>query len=199
MKKRLVTLALVLGLALSSVSVAVAANSTTNDRGSSSSSSSSSDSSSSSSSSSSSVSSDTTTAYTNSSGQTYTKTVSNSNGVTFTSTKIGNFTVTEAVQSTSNGVTLKFTQTGVSFDQSMGSPVNLTMFVMTQNGVTAGCFVDPATGKPYATGADTILYAYNTNGELVAHFIDANGFFYTGTRTINGQTVTFNSEGVMVG
>lgn len=213
MKRRLATLALVLGLALSSVSVGVAANSPTTTRGTTGNPNSSttgggsggsSSSSSSGSSSSGSVgvvsnSGSSSSSFTNSQGQTYSRTVTNSNGIVFTTTKIGNFTVVEAEQTGADGTVTKYTQTGVADNQGMNNAMNLTMLVTTKNGITVGCFVNPATGLPFATGTDTVLYAYNTNGELVAHYIDANGFFFTGTRVINGQTYTFNSEGVIVG
>ncbi len=208
MKKKLLTLALIAGLVLSSFSASFAAGSSTNDRGSSSSSSSSSSdsdssSSSSSSSSTSSGNSGATSVSTNASGQTVTKNEYSSNGVEMTVTTVGNDGTTlkeaEFMGSGTQHVMLRTTEGGSAVGPN-GEAINTSpILVITENGVSVGCFVNPTTGLPLATGQDAVYWAYDANGNLVVHYVNAQGYFYTGTHIINGQTFIFNDEGVIIG
>lgn len=74
-----------------------------------------------------------------------------------------------------------------------------TMCIVTDiNGATIGCFLDPETGQPVAFGEDTVLVQIGMDGQVHAHFINAQGYFYTGTVSMNGSTFVFNEEGVML-
>ncbi|MBE6004130.1 MAG: hypothetical protein E7232_08645 [Lachnospiraceae bacterium] len=189
MKKKILTLALVVGLALSSITASYAASSSTNDR-------------SSSSSSSSVTTGGTTSVATNASGQTVTKTEYSANGVNMTTSSVGTDGTSLAQADFQNGaahVTLRTTTGGADVGPNGEAICKSAILVITENGVSVGCFVDPATGLPMATGADATYWAYDANGNLVLHYVNAMGYFYTGTQIINGQTVIFNDEGVIVG
>ena len=200
MKKKLLTLALIAGLVLSSFSASFAAGSSTNDR---SSSSSSSDSSSSSSGgSSSSTTGGTTTVATNASGQTVTKQEYTANGITMTVSRVGTDGTTLQEADFLNGaahVMLRTTEGGATVGPNGEAICKSAILVITENGASVGCFVNPATGLPLATGADATYWAYDAKGNLVLHYVNALGYFYTGTQIINGQTMIFNDEGVLVG
>lgn len=66
------------------------------------------------------------------------------------------------------------------------------------NGTTIGCFIDPATGQPISFGEDTVLMQIGMDGQMHAHFINPQGYFYVGMVTMNGSTFVFNEEGVMI-
>lgn len=73
------------------------------------------------------------------------------------------------------------------------------MFIVTAaDGTTLGYFFDPVTNQPMTFLTDTVIMQLGIDGQMHAHFVHANGYFYTGTMLINGMTVTFNEEGVMV-
>ena len=200
MKKKLITLALIAGLVLSSFSASFAG-SPVNGRGSDSSGGSSS--STTTSSGSSSFSSGTTTAGTNSNGQTVSQSEYSANGVDMTITTVGNdgTTLKEAafMGSGTQHVMLRTTEGGSAVGPN-GEAINTSpILVITENGVSVGCFVNPTTGLPLATGQDATYWAYDAHGNLVLHYVNAQGYFYTGTHIINGVTMIFNDEGVLVG
>lgn len=204
MKKKILTLALVAGLVLSSFTAAIAG-SPVNGRGSDSSSSDSSSSSGGSTTVSVTNSGTTTTATVatvNADGQTVNKAEYESNGVNFTVTTVGTdgTTLQEADQNF-NGthVTIRSTAGGADVGPNGQAICKDTILVITENGQSVGCFVDPATGLAVATGKDEIYWAYDANGNLVQHYVNAAGLFYTGTHVINGVTYIFNSEGVIIG
>ena len=204
MKKKLLTLALIAGLVLSSFSGAFAAGSVTPKERENYSDSSTSSSSVSSGTTSSGVSSTsgTTTAGTNNNGQTVAKNEYSSNGIDMTVTTVGNdgTTLKEAdfIGNGTQHVMLRTTEGGTAVGPN-GEAINKSpILVITENGVSVGCFVDPATGLPLATGQDTTYWAYDANGNLVLHYVNAQGYFYTGTQIINGVTMIFNNEGVLV-
>ncbi len=183
MKKKILTLALVGALAVSSLSVSMASSSSTNTRttptsgthGSSSSSSSSS----------------------STSGSSATA-AATANGTSVKSIQVGDTTVSQASQTAADGSVVTFLNTKLGMDAGLTNGVAGTILVITKNGVSIGCVVDPTTGRPLATGADTIYYAYDANGQVVAHYVDANGYFYVGTRVVNGVAHTFNADGTMI-
>ncbi|WP_036607576.1 hypothetical protein [Oribacterium sp. P6A1] len=72
------------------------------------------------------------------------------------------------------------------------------LVITSENGQSMGCFVDPQTGAPVATGKTEVYYQLGEDGQLHAHWVNPQGFFYTGTVEINGQMFTFNEEGIMV-
>ena len=72
------------------------------------------------------------------------------------------------------------------------------MIVTNADGTTVGCFVDPVTGQSVAFGYDTVLMQLGADGQMHAHWIKADGTFYTGTVVMNGMMIVFNEEGVMV-
>jgi len=200
MKKKLITLALIAGLVLSSFSASFAG-SPVNGRGSDSSGGSSS--STTTSSGSSSFSSGTTTAGTNSNGQTVSQSEYSANGVDMTITTVGNDGTTlkeaEFMGSGTQHVMLRTTEGGSAVGPN-GEAINTSpILVITENGVSVGCFVNPTTGLPLATGQDATYWAYDAHGNLVLHYVNAQGYFYTGTHIINGVTMIFNDEGVLVG
>ena len=200
MKKKLITLALIAGLVLSSFSASFAG-SPVNGRGSDSSGGSSS--STTTSSGSSSFSSGTTTAGTNSNGQTVSQNEYSANGVDMTITTVGNDGTTlkeaEFMGSGTQHVMLRTTEGGSAVGPN-GEAINTSpILVITENGVSVGCFVNPTTGLPLATGQDATYWAYDAHGNLVLHYVNAQGYFYTGTHIINGVTMIFNDEGVLVG
>ena len=65
------------------------------------------------------------------------------------------------------------------------------------DGTTIGCFLD-ANGNPIATGTDMIYMQLGADGQMHAHFVNPAGFFYVGTVIMNGMSITFNEEGVML-
>ena len=74
-----------------------------------------------------------------------------------------------------------------------------TMCIVTDvNGASTGCFLNPETGQPVAFGEDTVLMQLGLDGQVHAHFINPQGYFYTGTVTMNGSTFAFNEEGIMI-
>ena len=201
MKKKLLTLALIAGLVLSSFSASFAANSPVNPRARDDYSDSST-SGSTTTTPSSSTTSGTTTAGTNNNGQTVAKNEYSSNGIDMTVTTVGNdgTTLKEAdfIGNGTQHVMLRTTEGGTAVGPN-GEAINKSpILVITENGVSVGCFVDPTTGLPLATGQDTTYWAYDANGNLVLHYVNAQGYFYTGTQIINGVTMIFNNEGVLV-
>ncbi len=199
MKKKLITLALIAGLVLSSFSASFAG-SPVNGRGSDSSGGSSSTTTTSSGSSSGSG---TTTAGTNNNGQTVSQNEYSANGVDMTITTVGNDGTTlkeaEFMGSGTQHVMLRTTEGGSAVGPN-GEAINTSpILVITENGVSVGCFVNPTTGLPLATGQDATYWAYDAHGNLVLHYVNAQGYFYTGTHIINGVTMIFNDEGVLVG
>ena len=205
MKKKLMTLALIVGLVFSSFSASFAANSTTNDRhsgekeGHYESSTSGGTTTTTTDNSSNTAA---TTVGSNSNGQTVTKSEYSSGGVNMTTTTVGNdgTTLKEAdfIGNGTQHVMLRTTEGGTAVGPN-GEAINKSpILVITENGASVGCFVDPTTGLPLATGQDTTYWAYDANGNLVLHYVNAQGYFYTGTQIINGVTMIFNSEGVLV-
>ncbi len=192
MKNKLITLALIAALAVSSLSVSMAANSSTNERGSSGGGGSAP---------STTTTAGTTTTATNASGEQVATTVTTANGVTMKSMKVGSAgtTVNQSVQ-TLNGATVTIRQTANAPATAPNGAAVCTkaILVISQNGVTTGCFVDETTGRPLATGKDEVYMAYDENGNLVAHYVNAFGMFYTGVQVLNGVQHTFNSEGVLI-
>ena len=125
------------------------------------------------------------------------------NGVEITETAVGNdgTTLTQS-KYTRNGtqhVMLRTTKGGADKGPNGEVICKNSICVITENGVSQGFFVNPETEGPLATGADATYWAYDANGNLVLHYVNAQGYFYTGTHVIDGKTVTFNSEGVIVG
>jgi len=72
------------------------------------------------------------------------------------------------------------------------------ILVITKDGVSLGCFVDPTTGKPVATGYTTMFYALGADGQLHLHFVNGQGFFLTGVQTVNGQVYNFDAQGQVI-
>lgn len=72
------------------------------------------------------------------------------------------------------------------------------LVITSESGQSMGCFVDPQTGAPVATGKTEVYYQLGEDGQLHAHWVDPQGFFYTGSVEINGQMFTFNEEGIMI-
>ncbi len=192
MKNKLITLALIAALAVSSLSVSMAANSSSNDRGSSGGGGGSAPST---------TTAGTTATTTNASGEQVVTTVTTAKGVTMKSMRIGSAgtTVNQSVQ-TLNGasVTIRQTTNAPTTAPNGAAVCTKAILVISQNGVTSGCFVDETTGRPLATGKDEVYMAYDENGNLVAHYVNAFGMFYTGVQVINGVQYTFNSEGVII-
>ena len=72
--------------------------------------------------------------------------------------------------------------------------------IVNPDGTTVGCFVDPATGQAMTFGnspANAVMQL-GADGQMHAHWVDANGFFLTGTVVMNGMMIVFNEEGIMV-
>ncbi len=198
MKNKLLTLALVAGLAVSSLSVSMAASSTVNVRSESGGGGSAPSSTAGTTGAKGATGAVSTT--TNASGEQVATTVTTANGVTMKSMKIGSAgtTVNQASQ-TVNGATVTIRQTTNAPATANGVAVcNKAILIISQNGVTSGCFVDETTGRPLATGKDEVYMAYDENGNLVAHYVNAFGMFYTGVQVLNGVQHTFNSEGVLI-
>lgn len=72
------------------------------------------------------------------------------------------------------------------------------MLVIKTGDQSVGCFVDLTTGAPLATGKTEVYYQLAADGQMYAHWVNPMGFFYTGTVVMNGQTITFNEQGVMI-
>lgn len=72
------------------------------------------------------------------------------------------------------------------------------MLVIKTGDQSVGCFVDLTTGTPLATGKTEVYYQLAADGQMYAHWVNPMGFFYTGTVVMNGQTITFNEQGVMI-
>lgn len=72
------------------------------------------------------------------------------------------------------------------------------MLVIKTGDQSVGCFVDLATGAPLATGKTEVYYQLGADGQMYAHWVNPMGFFYTGTVVMNGHTITFNEQGVMI-
>ncbi|ETP73058.1 hypothetical protein UYO_0941 [Lachnospiraceae bacterium JC7] len=160
---------------------------------------------------------------TSESGASVNTTTSESNGVKSTTTQItiGDKTANVATSVTSaNGqnTTLRFvsgdiagaTFNGVGTVSADGTTVTTVsgetfavtsapvLVITSENGQSMGCFVDPQTGAPVATGKTEVYYQLGADGQLHAHWVNPQGFFYTGTVDINGQMFTFNEEGIMI-
>lgn len=72
------------------------------------------------------------------------------------------------------------------------------LLTITNGTTTIGCYVDMTTGRPLATGKVEVYLSYNDAGVLVAHYVDANGFFLTGVHVIAGQTLNLDAEGTPI-
>lgn len=72
------------------------------------------------------------------------------------------------------------------------------MLVIKTGDQSVGCFVDLTTGAPLATGKTEVYYQLGADGQMYAHWVNPMGFFYTGTVVMNGHTITFNEQGVMI-
>lgn len=72
------------------------------------------------------------------------------------------------------------------------------MLIIKMGDQSVGCFVDLTTGAPLATGKTEVYYQLAADGQMYAHWVNPMGFFYTGTVVLNGHTVTFNEQGVMI-
>ena len=72
------------------------------------------------------------------------------------------------------------------------------MLVIKTGDQSVGCFVDITTGAPLATGKTEVYYQLAADGQMYAHWVNPMGFFYTGTVVMNGKTITFNEQGVMI-
>lgn len=72
------------------------------------------------------------------------------------------------------------------------------MLIIKTGDQTVGCFVDLTTGAPLATGKTEVYYQLAADGQMYAHWVNPLGFFYTGTVVMNGKTITFNEQGVMI-
>ncbi len=73
------------------------------------------------------------------------------------------------------------------------------MLVITNaDGTTMGCFTDPMTGNPIATGTDMVYMCLGADGQMHAHWVNPAGFFYTGVVIMNGFTITFSETGEMI-
>ncbi len=77
------------------------------------------------------------------------------------------------------------------------SVTNAPILIITSSEYRGGCFVDLNTGKPIATGETEVYYQLGEDGQLHAHWVDPNGFFYNGICYVNGQYCDFNNEGVL--
>ncbi|SFR79477.1 hypothetical protein [[Clostridium] aminophilum] len=199
MRKKLMVMALIAGLALCSSTAAFAAGSSTNNRGYEDNSSD--DDSGNPPASATNTEVITATPFNLSENVTQTKYIEN--GVEVTVTVVGNDGTTlnqsESIRNGTQHVMLRTTTGGANVGPNGEVICKNSICVITENGVSQGFFVNPETGLPLATGADATYWAYDANGNLVLHYVNAEGYFYTGTHVINGQTVTFNSEGVMLG
>ncbi|MBE6004428.1 MAG: hypothetical protein E7232_10165 [Lachnospiraceae bacterium] len=76
---------------------------------------------------------------------------------------------------------------------------NAIMCIITDvNGATIGCFLDPETGNPLTFDGAPAVMQLGIDGQMHAHYINPQGYFYTGTVEMNGGTFAFNEEGVMI-
>ncbi|MGO4970888.1 hypothetical protein ACTQ56_02655 [[Clostridium] aminophilum] len=75
------------------------------------------------------------------------------------------------------------------------SVISAPILLITENSVTRGYFLNAEGNGPLATGKTEIYYFLGEDGQLHAHWVDPNGYFYAGTVEIDGQTHTFNDEG----
>ncbi|WP_352397915.1 hypothetical protein [[Clostridium] aminophilum] len=75
------------------------------------------------------------------------------------------------------------------------SVISAPSLMITENGVTRGYFLNADGMGPIATGKTEVYYCLGEDGQLHAHWVDPNGYFYVGTVEIDGQTHTFNDEG----
>lgn len=75
------------------------------------------------------------------------------------------------------------------------SVISAPSLMITENGVTRGYFLNADGTGPIATGKTEVYYCLGEDGQLHTHWVDPNGFFYTGTVVIDGKTYTFNEEG----
>ena len=73
--------------------------------------------------------------------------------------------------------------------------ISAPSLMITENGVTRGYFLNADGTGPIATGKTEVYYCLGEDGQLHAHWVDPNGYFYVGTVEIDGQTHTFNDEG----
>lgn len=73
------------------------------------------------------------------------------------------------------------------------------MLLITENGRTKGCFFDTQTNSPISTGDMAVIYQLGADGQLHAHWMGSNGYFYTGLVYIAGHMFTFDDEGIMLG
>lgn len=76
---------------------------------------------------------------------------------------------------------------------------NAPMLLITENGRTKGCFFDTQTNSPISTGDMAVIYQLGADGQLHAHWMGSNGYFYTGLVYIAGHMFTFDDEGIMLG
>lgn len=194
MRKKLMVMALIAGLALSSSTGAFAAPSPTNDRGYE-------DDNYAGNPPRSSVTTEVVTATPyklreNATQNTYTE---NGVDVTVTVVDVTSLTQTESMRNGTQRVMLRTTKGGADVGPNGEAICKYAICFITKNGVSQGFFVNPETSLPLATGADATYWAFDANGNLVLHYVNAQGYFYTGTHVIDGKTVTFNSEGVIVG
>lgn len=157
-----------------------------------------------------------------SSGATVATTVSDSNGTHNTNAvvKIANKQATVSTsEQTGNGNSIVIrnvsgditgaTFTGAGTVSSDGKSIATTdgqvhavtqapMLVIKTGDQSVGCFVDLTTGAPLATGKTEVYYQLAADGQMYAHWVNPLGFFYTGTVVMNGKTITFNEQGVMI-
>ncbi|SET20972.1 hypothetical protein SAMN04487771_10088 [[Clostridium] aminophilum] len=75
------------------------------------------------------------------------------------------------------------------------SVISAPSLMITENGVTRGYFLNADGTGPIATGKTEVYYCLGEDGQLHAHWVDPNGYFYVGTVEIDGQTHTFNETG----
>ena len=76
---------------------------------------------------------------------------------------------------------------------------NATMCIITYvNGTTIGCFLNPETGAPLTFNGAPAVMQLGIDGQMHAHYINPQGYFYTGTVEMNGGTFAFNEAGVMI-
>ncbi|MDT3843183.1 MAG: hypothetical protein LIV11_01180 [Bacillota bacterium] len=75
------------------------------------------------------------------------------------------------------------------------SVISAPSLMITENGVTRGYFLSADGTGPIATGKTEVYYCLGEDGQLHAHWVDPNGYFYVGTVEIDGQTHTFNETG----
>lgn len=84
-------------------------------------------------------------------------------------------------------------------DGQVYSVTNAPMLLVTENGKTKGCFYNAETNSPITTGDMSVFYQLGEDGQLHAHWVGSNGYFYTGLVYIAGHMFTFDNEGIMLG